>query len=363
MTSFTVADIKLKAIDKSGLSIEAIYHVADETYAIYANQARLAIQYADDPKLATEQRLALAHLAPLRGEIHGLIDGWRNGLDTLFGSWRRDKLKARARRYDRRTADALVVALQGDQASAEVLLQGIKAEILDERMSTGRAEYVVFAAIAASIVFILLGGLHLSGFPAFIAKYEIWKASTLGCLGAFFSIATMTSNRTVRSDLKLRDNFIDAFLRILIGAISAIVLFSLFRSKIVTLEVGAASTANIEPYFLVVVGFLAGFSERLVGDLLTNQVEARLTTATSNRTQASVAAETAGAAEAKASVNERNPLGKATVEASVYGEPEATDRHEHDDTCLCDSGWDEDEATDDIELPEATGGVESKQAA
>lgn len=360
MSGETVADIELGRTDKNGLAIEAIYHKVDRTYVIYANTARLAIQYADEETLAKEQRLALAHLAPLRGEINGLIDGWRSGMQRLFRKRRDIAVQARARRYDRRTADALVVALQGDQASAEVLLQGIKTEIIDERTSTGRAVYIAFAGVAALVVFAVLGLLDWWGHPAFVSDLHLWKMASLGCLGAFFSIATMTNNRTIRSDLRTRDNIIDASIRILIGAISSIVLLSLYRTGIVSFDIGNLGASEENPHFLIIVGFLAGFSERLVGDLLTTQVEGAVRAVASTRTPASIAAETAGAAEGKGVANETNPLGRiaATTEAQKPDDPYPGD--EDTDASISETDWDQSEATDDTELPTATGGVETK---
>ncbi len=66
-------------------------------------------------------------------------------------------------------------------------------------------------------------------------------------------------------------NIIDAWLRVLIGAISAAVLFLLLDSgALVDVQIGAAKIAGTSPSWqaTLLVGFAAGFLERLVPDLL-----------------------------------------------------------------------------------------------
>jgi hypothetical protein len=130
MNGEKIADIRRGAEDFTGSKIVTIFSLAPETYAIYVNEDRVVVQYADDPELADRQRRVVALLAPVRGEISSLIDDWR---DHRWAYYRN-----KARRYDRRTADALIVALQGDGETAKTLLQAVRNDILDERSSLGR---------------------------------------------------------------------------------------------------------------------------------------------------------------------------------------------------------------------------------
>jgi hypothetical protein len=366
MDGNSVSDIAKDQPDATGAVIDTVYSKIADIFAVYRTPERVMIQYADDPALGLEQRRALSPLNPIRGEINGLIDGWRTS--------HKPKNQCRARMFDRRTADALTVALQGDQVNAEELLKGVKADVLEERVSMGRTEYVLFATLCALAVFLLFGAFTLAAEQSlntlrmgeFIVANQLWLAVGMGCLGALFSIATGIRGRTIRTDLQRRDNIVDAILRIMIGAVSAIVLFSLLRSGLVEIaglgEFESATTAFAVDV-AIIVAFLAGFSERLVGDYL-----ARATLA-SGADAAAAAASPAlqSAARPEVEATERNPRGKLEVDianrAAAAAVPEVHVHADDDeDGCLCDVKLDVDETTDDTELPVATGGVERQAA-
>jgi hypothetical protein len=360
MDGNSVSDIVRDKPDATGTVIETVYGKIADIFAVYGTKERVMIQYADDPALGLEQRRALASLNPIRGEINGLIDGWRNS--------HKPKNQCRARMFDRRTADALTVALQGDQVHAEELLNAVKADVLEERTSMGRTEYLLFATVCALSVFLLFGafafaveqGLNTLKIGEFIVANQLWLATGLGCLGALFSIALGIRGRDIRTDLQRRDNIVDAILRIMIGAVSAIVLFSLLRSGLVTIAgLGEFETATraFAVDAAIIVAFLAGFSERLVGDYL-----ARATLA-SGADAATPSPALQSAARPEVEATERNPRGKLEVDianrAAAAAVPEVHVHADDDeDGCLCDVKIDVDETTDDTELPVATGGVE-----
>jgi hypothetical protein len=306
-----VADIRLEKKDFMGEPIEAIYSKVSRTYAVYGTPKRVMVQFADDDDLGAEQRRALSPLHPLRGEINGLLDVWRHD-----GGPRACDNQTRVRIFDRRTADALTVALQGDQAHARTLLEEVKADILEEQMSMGRVNYLLtatFCAVSVFLAFVLLsvadsrGAVHPT-VGSFIALNKIWLAAGFGSLGALFSIALGIRSREVRPDLQRRDNILDAILRIMIGVVSAIVLFSLLRSQLVSLGFGGdridfAVGNGTAVHLAIIVAFVAGFSERLVGNYLTRA------TLDDRRASASAASAQQHATRETES-NERNPLGR-----------------------------------------------------
>lgn len=348
MNGTAVADIVADQPDFTGAQIETVYSKVSGTYAVYRTAERVMVQFADDPELGREQRLALAPLNPIRGEINGLIDGWRR--PKKFNV---DRKQARARAFDRRTADALTVALQGDQIHAALLLAAVKDDILKERTSIGRVEYMVVAALV-SLVALAAG--HLFGSP------EVRLAIAIGAVGALFSIALGIRSRNIRTDLQRRDNVIDAALRIAIGAISATILIALLKAGFVTVGLGKQPVDLSDLNALLVIAILAGFSERMVGDFLGSVALNGTKTAPAEAVSAQVAA------DAKSTANEQNPRGLRPAAAEAAGEQPDGYRqmvdgeHEHVDGCLCGIELTEDELTDDAELPEASGGVE-KQAA
>lgn len=373
MSGFKVEDVSKGTLDGTGEEILTVYSKIAEVYAVYGTADCVMIQYADDPDLGLEQRRAMTPLNPLRGEIAGFVDGWRGSDDP--------KDKCRARLFDRRTADALTTALQGDQVHAEELLIAVRDAVLEERTSMGRVRYLWVASLMAVCVVVLFAlvealdpeGLATHGFASFVRENGLWLAAGVGCLGALFSIALGIRAREIRTDLQNRDNVADAILRVAIGAVSAVLLVSLLKSGLVTLGLGSTpivEDGKIASHAAIVVAFLAGFSERLVSGYLT-----RL----SNTAQGDEAdtAKTSAAAQAAAQneveATERNPRGrdevaivnqaKSSAARDGAGSPAtrgaAAHVHDEDDAdgCACDIEVTGADMTEDDELPEATGGV------
>jgi hypothetical protein len=392
MGADTVLDIQIGKIDGMGDPIQAVFGKTSNIYAVYGTPKRVKIQFSDDDTLMLEQRRALAPLNPLRGKIDGMLDEWRKS----------NRRAGTVAVFDRRTADALTLALQGDQASAEVLLNGVKADIAEEQESIGRRSYLVTATIAALLVFIvfmLLAAQRGGPLPAESASVGMWDraqdglagaasfvivnkyliAAGFGALGALFSIAIGIRRRELRPDMQRRDNHIDAILRIMIGVVSAIVLFSLLRSGLVSLRFGQGQAEILSintVHAAIIVAFVAGFAEMLVGDYISSVVLRE------KATEPATAA--AQQAQREAEANELNPRGRkefaggdAVAPAAGAVDPDAPANspeapsfrpaaHDHEagtDACICQATLEASELTLDEELPAASGGVETDKAA
>ena len=218
-------EVKLGATDDSENPIKIIYAFDRKHYAVYGTAIRLGVQYSDDPKDARVQRLRLAKIQVLRGQVNGLIDGWRSS----------KRNRAKAARFDRRGADAIVMALEGDVDDARVALAELKQDIVEDRTSWARFYYLIasglLAAAAVLIAFTATSKLNDRSLGIFACDtWPLFFAGAAGAIGAFFSIAIAIHNRTILTDQNLRDNFADAFLRILIGVLSAVALMCLLYS-------------------------------------------------------------------------------------------------------------------------------------
>jgi hypothetical protein len=265
-------EVKLDATDDSDNPIKIIYALDRKHYAVYGTAIRLGVQYSDDPKDARGQRLRLAKIQVLRGQINGLIDGWRSS----------KRNRAKAARFDRRGADAIVMALEGDIDDARVALAELKQDIVEDRTSWARFYYLIasglLAAAAVLIAFTATSKLNDRSLGIFACDtWPLFFAGAAGAIGAFFSIAIGIHNRTVLTDQNMRDNLCDAFLRVLIGVVSAVALMCLLYSKAVTFtgmlnpDYTAAPADSCFQYSwsaVITIAFIAGFSERLVPDLL-----------------------------------------------------------------------------------------------
>ncbi len=265
MAEFTVEQLVQQKPDAAGNPVVRVYFKLPPLYGIYQTSSGVAVQYADAVDKAQEQATSGAILNPLQRQIDALIDGWRTSKNPAD--------QARARRYDERVAVALRLWLLGDTNSALAALELIKQDIADERTSFARFTYLQAAFLAAFALFVILTVLKspLGGYIFSAETKSLWLAGRAACVGAFFSIAIGIKSRSVLPDLRLRDNVSDAVLRIVIGVIAGGVLLLMLQSGIVgDLQIGGhAVTADRYSWVLVLMlGFLAGFSERLVPDLL-----------------------------------------------------------------------------------------------
>lgn len=383
---FTIRDIKLNGEDSAGARIIGVYAKIDGVYAIYRTQERVLVQFADDPVLGADQRKLLAPLGPLRGEINGLIDGWRNadpsrkrkGLARLRPVPEHDTA-AKAALFDRRVADALAVALQGGAAEAGAILIATKADIVEERTSVARTEYVLVAAgLLLLLVSLIALATRIAGTDpalkladgklvlpiAALGHNAIGFAAAMGGLGALFSIALAIRSRESLTDLQSLDNIIDAAMRILIGAISAVILYCLIAAGYFTFSFGANAPVQLAAWQpgLAVVAFVAGFSERLVGNVLGRATLGAVSAAAANPVAGRLPQVVGGQ---PAAANERNPIGRSAGgdQAGIAAAPGGAIAAVNDDEELSEGGHETadlvDEAlTSDVELPEAVGGVE-----
>lgn len=250
--SFMLQDIQIGKLDGRGHPITYIYAVQSDEYGIY-QAGEVMVHFADDPGKAQAQRKSMLPVSSARAEVNALAQGL-----------------ACREVCDRQLAYALQLALDGDMDGAKATVAAAKAFVLAKRAARGRFQYLKWSFGTAAI---LTGLLFLASrfYPLQPASSDLWLAAKAGLIGAAFSIALAIRGRTVALDIDLLDNLSDGTLRLLIGMISAGVLLLLLASGILpSLKIG---DADIKPSTLtwqmvLVIGFVAGFLERLVPDLL-----------------------------------------------------------------------------------------------
>jgi len=356
-----VENIQIGRLDANDAQILTIYGKVEQKYAVYRTEQRVVIQYADDDAEGERQRSFLSSLNPVRGEINGLIDGWRSDASD-------PRKRSKASLFDRRVADALIAGLQYD-ANACDLLNKVKADVLAERTSIARSQYLVVAA-TATVVLVAVTWLVTTNWWQIDGTFKlIWPMAGFGGLGALFSIALSIRDRSILTDLQSRENAVDAVLRIFIGAVSAAVLYCLLRAGLVQFSIANSGTlfpapcvppklcTDVAPgavYLLIIVAFVAGFSERLVSGML----------ASATLSGAQQSNPLAGGPPARAPTPGLPvPTGAAAPAASVSAPATAASSSAlaqiTSDGDGCDSGGPigADEQTADVELPPASGGV------
>ena len=380
-----VSDLCTDAPDPAGNRVSWIYSKNPPDYGVYRAGSRVMVLFADDADRAKTQSVALSPLNDARDEIAGLANDWRGD----------PKAVAKVDGFDERVAGALTVALQGDLVNAKAALDRVRSDIAAERGSIAKFEYIMVAAVCAFAILSIswVGLTHQfvkTLYPTLEEPDALWAAIGGGTLGAIFSVATGISSRTLLPGLRFRDNATDASLRIIIGAIGAAVMLSLQRSGLVTgLLMGSGTT----PYAvgpettIFVIGFLAGFSERLVPDLL-SRVGVDTTPGPDERAAVSSAHAASDAAAQLSTPLSKSPDGAAQANdvedaspcdaSPAPGEAETLDADlpraeggvaganpagtpatgDDGDACLCDAAPTDTEAsTSDADLPAAQGGV------
>jgi hypothetical protein len=247
-----LSDIQLGKPDGRGVQITYIYAAQTGDYAIY-QAGDVMIHFADEAEKAQAQRKSILPVSSARAEINALVQGLAC----------RDIC-------DRQLAYALQLALDGDTDGAKAAVAAAKSYVLAKRAARGRFQYLKWSFGTAAV---MIGLLFLADrlFPIPEASSNLWLAAKAGLVGAAFSIALAIRNRTVALDTDLLDNVTDGTLRLLIGVTSAGVLLLLLASGILpSLQIGDANFGgtSLTWQMVLIVGFLGGFLERLVPDLL-----------------------------------------------------------------------------------------------
>ena len=249
---FKVVEIQTGELDSTGARVAHVYAVKDDLYAIYFSH-RMMVHYADDRNKADEQRTEIAKIAKLRAHLEFLI----RELECV-------------EYYRYQLATALQLALDGKaEAAKEVIAQAVtNAE--KERASRGRIQYLLYGFVT-SLVFLglLVVGHQLA--PSSTDAKLLWLAAIGGTIGAFFSASVSIHSHTVALDLYPKANIYDGILRILIGLIAAAALTLLLAAGILPeLKMHEVAITGLHAKWeaILMVGFIAGFLERLLPNLL-----------------------------------------------------------------------------------------------
>ncbi len=257
LVAVKVADISAGVKDGRGEIVDYVYFKRDD-YAIYRCGDQIIVAYSDNTTTANQQIADVSTLLPLRDHLINLIrDIPSNGIKNNCLC---------------QIADALRLAIEKQPEPAKAVLAEAIQNALDIQARIGRMMYLRWAsalALSLALVLIPVGGAfvqHRSG------VHLLLMATGAGALGALLSIAVAIRGRSIAIDGNWRANAMDAAVRVLIGIISACILFLVLSSGLVTdLAVGNTlklSGGDITWQGALVIGFVAGFVERLVPDLL-----------------------------------------------------------------------------------------------
>jgi hypothetical protein len=259
-----VADIRKNQQDSRGEKIEFVFCRRRDCFAIYRSSGRIMVQYADKETEAKQQVVNIAELLPLRDRLQYLV----SDLDSPHA-------------YQWQIAESLRLGLDGQTDAAKSTMQAAIDNIIAKRVSDGRTAYLLYAGLLVIVAIVLLGAVAAAMWfveqstPEFRASLGyLILATASGAMGAMLSTAIALRARTVATDGSRKSNIVDSAIRIMIGVISAAVLYLLLDSEL--LAKFSLSTRSMGSEVLwkaaLLIGFLAGFLERLVPDLLENKL-------------------------------------------------------------------------------------------
>lgn len=271
--TFTVDQIEVGKPDSTGQIIEEIYIKIAGLYAIYRAGSRICLHYADDEETGIKQRMSMVNITVMRGTVESLIDEVDDTND-------RYRLR-RVHRYRRRLADTLQLALQGQSNLARGELEALRERLLAELRSQSSQVYLATAFLTGVVVLLLIAILSKligSPVPAYSVQLaSMWFAAAVGTVGAVFSTAFTVQKRAIQPSVSLRDTFVDAAIRVLVGSLAGALTYAAVEAKIIGLTIGdievrrgdlAFSIVGEDWLRLLLVAFIAGLSERQVPDLL-----------------------------------------------------------------------------------------------
>jgi hypothetical protein len=259
------SDFDVNSIDISGNRVDSVYFKRN-SYAIYRSDEEILVVYSEDEEIASKQIAAISRLLPLRDQLINLIrDVPQDGLK---------------KHYRAQIADALRLGLEGQVDCGRVLLNGA---VNDARENLTRAMRQLYLGCAAGMAFsaamtVALVVWVIAHVQATAGIHLVLLAIGAGAIGVLLSIANAIRSRTVVIDGNRQANIMDAALRMLIGAISAAVLFLLVNSgALVDIQFGAVKLVGPDAAWqaTLLMGFMAGFFERLVPDLLEKAASAQ----------------------------------------------------------------------------------------
>ena len=259
-----VADIKKGELDHCGEMIEHVFHHRRD-FAIYRSGDKVAVYYSDDENTEKRQTAAVAELVFLRGRLQFLMSGMK-GPNPYHGQ----------------IAEALRLCLDSRETEAKAMMQMLIDTIVEHRMQKGRDFYLMSTGTMVGIVIALLCGAaagmwYLWGLtPDAVASGLrcLMLATGSGALGASMSTALALQARNgaaaAKTHVDPRWNSVDGVARILIGVTSAAALCLFLNLDFLgAIKIGDLPLkAVIDWQSALLVGFAAGFLERLVPDLL-----------------------------------------------------------------------------------------------
>jgi len=281
---FPLSNLRPGMPDKRGrMVVDVLWAVRD--FKIYKTGKGISPQFSDDPEEARKQRRDYMSLGPelaeLNQQISLLKNGWARWITWLWrhlGAHEDPQLAY----CERETARGIAQALSGDPDGGRQTLADLSGRISKRLGNVLRVLYFTICTAAALEITAALA-LYTSSMadPAGdtlfgLNLFQLSVAAVMGALGALLSTAIGLRDLAIDPSATLTMNIAYAVQRMLVGILGAVVLHITLKSGLAGAPIGIAapeSGAEDATYKLAFLSLLAGFSERLVPNLLERTAE------------------------------------------------------------------------------------------
>ncbi len=297
MMDFKLADLKANEVDPRGRLVLDILWSVNE-FKIYKTERGISPFFSDEPEAARIQKLAYLDLGSGIAEFNHLIglllapilpftEWLRSSFKWVLGNVRThdasdNQVPGGSQRnghsldekyhYERELARCIAQALIGQTEQSRESLNALIARLAAHISNRGRVRHLLVNIFLVSVI-ILVGLSLISSGVKFYFDFntqEIVLAFMMGSIGALFSTTVRLQSMTVDPEVTNYMHWVYAFQRVTIGALGALILFFGFKSGVLEGLLPGSEDLPLDysNYWLAFVSVLAGFSERMVPNLL-----------------------------------------------------------------------------------------------
>ncbi|MEP5759396.1 MAG: hypothetical protein ABJ327_08885 [Litoreibacter sp.] len=280
---FKLCDLEVGKEDPRGRVVRDILWAVD-AFKIYKTDGGISPFFSDTAAVAAKQRLAYlelgAGIAEFNHLIHTLTLRHKRPRGNSGELMSRDKNSLL--HYEREMARCVAQAMFGNLDDAKTSLSALRNRLAAKISNHGRVVHLlinivlVAIAIAGGLIFAKSGYVSVFSFDV----KEMGLAVMMGSVGALFSTISRLQQMEVDPTITHHMHWVYGAQRVLVGALGGMVLYFGIKSGIVSalfapLEKATSVTIpaqgpapGLDSYWLSFVCMLAGFSERLVPNLL-----------------------------------------------------------------------------------------------
>lgn len=269
---YPLSAVKIGNEDQRGrLIIDVLWAVHD--FKIFKTEKGISPQFSDNKTVAAEQRENYLKLGEELAHLNHLIQllpHLRYVKRIFRGRTAKSNVPAKANPivyyYERELARAIAQALEGNAEVGKATLAALNKRLEERQRNKGRVIYFLICLISALLIVVLPSWFLLDNTG--INWSEVALAAVFGSVGALFSTAVGLRNLRIDADATLFMNWIYGGQRMLIGVVGAIVVYLAMRAGFVLELLPGGNNSTLGPNEIAFMSVLAGFSERLVPNLL-----------------------------------------------------------------------------------------------